>query len=61
MFDINRRLRTWISRGGYDEVDEIQKKEDLIERKYQEQQEKFKKADGNVASEDEKKKALGLK
>ena len=61
VFDINRRLRTWISRGGYDEVDEIQKKEDLIERKYQEQQEKIKKADGNVASEDEKRKALGLK
>ena len=63
VFDINRRLKTWIKRSNYDNSDDelLKKKEEIVEQRYLEQQEKFKKADEDVASDDERKKALGLK
>ena len=63
VFDINRRLKTWIKRSNYDNSDDelLKKKEEIVEQRYLEQQEKFKKAEEDVASDDERKKALGLK
>ena len=60
VFDISRRLRTWIKRSNADETDLV-KKEQIIEQRYKEQQEKLRKANTDVASDEERKQALGLK
>ena len=62
VFDINRRLRTWIKRNNNasDET-ELIKKEQVVEQRYQEQQERLRKADNDIASDEDKKQALGLK
>ena len=60
VFDISRRLRTWIKRSNADETDLV-KKEQIIEQRYKEQQERLRKANTDVASDEERKQALGLK
>ena len=62
VFDVSRRLRTWINRSNEASGEsDLIKKEQLIEKKYQEQQKKLKKANTDVASDEERRKALGLK
>ena len=59
-FDISRRLSTWIKRSNTDET-ELVKKEQIVQQRYKEQQERLRKANTDVASDDERKQALGLK
>ena len=69
IFNIKRRMATWISnskkfntnikfQSASDE--DIAKREARIEAEYQEQQKRFKQADDNTASDEERKKELGL-
>ena len=60
VFDISRRLSTWIKRSNTDET-ELVKKEQIVQQRYKEQQERLRKANTDVASDDERKQALGLK
>ena len=68
IFNIKRRINTWIKNSKkfnsntFQPLEEdLEKKEARIEADYKAQQERFKEADSNVADDDERKKALGLK
>ena len=68
IFNIKRRINTWIKNSKkfnsntFQPLEEdLEKKEARIQADYKAQQERFKEADSNVADDDERKKALGLK
>ena len=68
IFNIKRRINTWIKNSKkfnsntFQPLEEdLEKKEARIQADYKAQQERFKEADNNVADDDERKKALGLK
>ena len=69
IFNIKKRMSTWKKRAAKFNSnsrfpvlsdDDIAKREARIEADYKAQQERFKKADDNVASDDDRKKALGI-
>ena len=70
IFNVKRRISTWItnkkkfaSNLTFQPVsdEDIEKKEAQLEKEYQDQQQRFKDADANVATDDDKKRALGIK
>ena len=68
IFNIKRRINTWIKNSKkfnsntFQPLEEdLEKKEARIQAEYKAQQERLKEADSNVADDDERKKALGLK
>lgn len=56
-FDISRRLARW-KKNCKDDVDVIQVKENIIEKRYHEQMQRMKEADLNAASDDDIKSIL---
>ena len=63
VFDINRRIATWIKNKknwANDNKDDLIKSEEHIEKEYQKQQQRLKNAEKDIASDEERKKALGL-
>lgn len=56
-FDISRRLARW-KKNCKDDIDIIQVKEDIIEKRYHEQMQRMKEADLNAASDNERKEIL---
>ena len=69
IFNVKRRVSTWIKNSKafksnltFQPVDEdLEKKEIRIEREYKAQQERFKKEEDDIASDEDRKKALGIK
>ena len=70
IFNVKRRMSTWITNSKkfasnltFQPVsdEDIEKKEAQLEKEYQDQQQRFKDADANVATDDDRKKALGIK
>ena len=66
IFNIKRRMATWIKKSKkfnntfQPTLEDISEKEEKLEREYQQQQKRLREADKNVASDDDRKKALGL-
>lgn len=67
IFNVKRRVSTWIKnskkfQSTFQPTEEdIAEKEKKLEKEYQDQQRRLRDADKNVASDDDRKKALGLK
>ena len=67
IFNVKRRMATWIKNSKKFQStfqpsnEDIEAKEAKVQADYQAQQQKFKEADTNVATDDDKKKALGIK
>ena len=68
IFNIRKRMSTWVKNSKnfnsntFQPLEEdLEKKEARIQADYKAQQERFKEADSNVADDDERKKALGIK
>ena len=67
IFNIKRRMATWIKNSKkfnntfQPTLEDISEKEEKLEREYQQQQKRLREADKNVASDDDRKKALGVK
>ena len=69
IFNIRKRMSTWKKNDAkfnsnmtFQPTDEdLAKKEERIEKEYQEQQKKFREESNNIATDEDRKKALGLK
>jgi len=67
IFNVKRRMQTWISnskkfQSTFQPTEEdVEARELQVEKEYQQQQKRLREADKNVASDEDRKKALGLK
>ena len=67
IFNVKRRMQTWISnskkfQSTFQPTEEdVEARELQVEKEYQQQQKRLREAEKNVASDDDRKKALGLK
>ena len=65
IFNVKRRMSTWIRNSKkfntfQPTLEDINEKEEKLEREYQEQQKRLRKANENIATEEDRKEALGL-
>ena len=67
IFNVKRRMSTWKSnklkfQSTFQPSNEdVQAREEQVEKEYQDQQRRLREADANVATDDDKKRALGIK
>ena len=67
IFNVKRRMQTWIKNSlkfqstFQPSNEDIAAKEEQLEKEYQDQQRRLREADANVATDDDRKKALGIK
>ena len=67
IFNVKRRMATWIKNSKKFQStfqpsnEDVQAREEQVEKEYQDQQKRLRDADANVATDDDRKKALGMK
>ena len=67
IFNVKRRMQTWIKNSKKFQStfqpsnEDVQAREEQVEKEYQDQQKRLREADANVATDDDKKRALGIK